>query len=259
MEGLNDTVSKGLESLGLEITKTMNGVIEAVTPDYSFKEFKPESEKGNTEDKHVEQLPNKLAIEKDGSKDNAMYSIKHPSGSRYDMLDDGRMVIKSGKSMQIMALKNILMNSSNALEVKASRSMNLKTTDFFLESDAVVIDAKDIIIQGNLHIVGDFAIEGDLEIFGDMNVSGETMFGGIVFSEHTHQSTPSVTSAPIQPITPIESSNNPSSDESIQEESSGVVNNERSEKYSYFMNKREALKAKREARSKTINLRRRRL
>jgi phage baseplate assembly protein gpV len=189
-----------LASVQEEMDMEESMVMLPVLPGYEFHEFLPESEKGKSEDKEVHQLPNKLAIEIDGSDDNANYSIKHPAGSRLEFFHDGRGILKTWNSWQMSSLKNILLISRNTMEVAASRRININTMRFYLDAEEEIhINSTDIMIkaidtnissdlhiEGDTEIFGDVTIDGDVEITGEVNITGKLVVNGIDFSTHHH-------------------------------------------------------------------------
>ena len=180
-------------------SETSNGVKIATTPKYAFDEFKPEDEKGVTEHKEINQLPNGIAISLDGSEDNAYVSFKHPTGTRLDMFNDGRSILKSCTSMQLVQGQNLLVNTGNTAEISVATRINLKTPKLYIECDTIEIQADQINIKGNLDMVGNINMEGNItlfgnitqtgnqQIYGNVNVTGgDIVADGISLKEHVH-------------------------------------------------------------------------
>jgi hypothetical protein len=153
---------EGLEGLVYCGSELREFIFSACTPEYSFQEFEPESHLGKTEDKEALVMPNGLTVEVDGSKDNAYYSVKHPSGSRFELFDDGRGILKTMLSFQLVSMKNLLINARNMLELSVSRRINVKTEQFFLDTTETTITCENFKIKGDLHIQGNLFIEGKI-------------------------------------------------------------------------------------------------
>jgi phage baseplate assembly protein gpV len=181
-------------------TTTSNNVKVASTPDYAYSEFPPEDENGETEHKDVTQYPNGIAISIDGSDDNAYVSFKHPTGTRLDMFNDGRAILKSSTSMQLQQGQNLLVNTGNTVEMKVGSRINLKTPKLYIECDSIDIVANEINIKGDINIVGDINMQGNITLFGNItqtgnqqingsvNVSGgDVVADGISLKNHTHR------------------------------------------------------------------------
>ena len=187
--------SKGI--VGIQCSD--NEVMMAEIPEYAFAEFPPESENGQAENKDVQQLPNKMTFEHDGSKDNAYYSIKHPSGSRMEYFHDGRMNIKATDSFQLMSMKNLLINSRNTMEVGVSRRINVHTLRFLLESEEFQVSTEDFVLDTMMfHLTTEDGImfESDMDFFGDMVIDGGLKINGVNFDTHTHEETGGYTETP---------------------------------------------------------------
>ena len=166
--------------------ETSNGVKVAETPEYNFKEYPPEDEKGVSEKKKVYQYPNGLAISIDGTEEddeggrNAYYGIKHPTGTRLEMFEDGRAVLKSNDSMQFVQGKNLLVNTGNTMEMKVGSRINLKVPKLYIECDSIEIVCPEIKIKGDIDIVGDINMEGDITLFGNITQEGNQNITGSV-------------------------------------------------------------------------------
>ncbi len=179
----------------------------AETVDYAYDEYPPESEKGETEKKNAIQLPNGISIEWDGTEDNddsgrnAMVSIKHPEGSRIDMFDDGRMIVKSADSTQFQQEKNLLINTGNVCTLSAKNYIQIKVPKLYIEGENIDIDAEiinyscnelnitcnDMNIKGDLNITGNINQEGNQQVYGNINVTGgDVVADGVSLKNHTH-------------------------------------------------------------------------
>jgi hypothetical protein len=167
----NESGVEGVEVADVNISASNpKWCLGACSPEYTFKEFAPESEKGKTETKKAWSMPNGMLLEMDGSEDNKMFAIKHPEGSRIELLDDGRGVIKTFKSLQIISRKNLLFNVLNAFTIKAARYIQIKTQQFFLESQEIDV------VTDNFKIKGDFHVEGKQYIDGELWVKGVNIY-----------------------------------------------------------------------------------
>ena len=162
-------------------------VATAVTPQYKLDERKSESDKGNPEDKSGVQLANGLSYESDSSSDNAYHAIKHPSGSRQDMLHDGTCVYKSKNDTQIISEKNMHFYSQDQINMASTEHLNVKSPQVYFECNKQTIDGDvyitgDTLIDGNLHVKGDVYFEKTLTVDGDINAKSNIHCSGIVYA-----------------------------------------------------------------------------
>lgn len=167
--------------------------------DIKIKEFPPESTEGKTSEKTGIQYPSGIAIEIDGTpeketyhsteefdkstKRNANYSIKHPEGSRIEFFDDGRSIIKSKASAQVLTEQNLIQHADLDMEIDATNTIRINSTDLLIKVNNIVIIADTMDVQvPNTTWTGDIDLSGTLSQIGD----GAIIDKGKVLHSHCH-------------------------------------------------------------------------
>ena len=150
----------------------------AITPQGKVDEIPKTSEKGQTENKECNQLPNGIVIETDGSKDNINYSISHPKGARVEISHEGSIIIKGTDQLQLLTPNGKLETVAGSVVTIVDGVVNIKCSVYYLTANKMVID-------------------GDLDISGDIVAKGEVTGKGIQLSTHKHQHKTPNTSKPI--------------------------------------------------------------
>jgi phage baseplate assembly protein gpV len=170
-----------------------SGVLTAFAPEVTIDDWKPESEKGKSEFKEIDQLPNGLALEYDGTpeletegeedqKRNAYFAIKHPEGSRMDMFDDGRVAFRSDASMQLVQGENLQIKTENNMYMKVKNNVEIETENFHILCNGGNID----IVAKKANIKGEVNIVGNVNIAGTVKVTEDVIASGVSLVNHTH-------------------------------------------------------------------------
>ena len=161
------------------------------TPQYKLEEHPPDSEKGNSEDKTVRQLPNKMSIEEDGSDDNAYYAIKHPTGSRFDLHHSGNGTLKTNADLQLISNGHTTVYAGGQYNLAAMTWLNIKSPTTYIEGK--------VIIQGDVEVYGNMMIDGNLTVTGTIDATKEIASAdevyaktraGVKLSKHDHKAKP---------------------------------------------------------------------
>jgi phage baseplate assembly protein gpV len=148
----------------------------AKTPQAIVEENKSDSDKGEENKKWVQQLPNGISIEADGSDDNAYYSIKHPTGARIDINNAGEVTIK-GSKVDMFSESTMTLNPKDILTVVVNDQVNLKAAKFFFEGDMV--------IDGTVNITKKVTMDSTLDVVGNVH-SDADVTAKVSLNNHVH-------------------------------------------------------------------------
>ena len=135
------------------------GMMGAITPGIMIDEIAKTSELGNVWQKVVNQLPNGLSFEYDGSDDNVNFSISHPAGARIEISHEGNIVFKASTNDEMIEM------DMNIKEEEKKPDIPLDPFDEPFEPDAPPAGMK--VMKMNPPKVQILSDEGDVEIAGE--------------------------------------------------------------------------------------------